>query len=371
MRDMNTNTPPTVSPDVRRASRVVLAWTAFIVAAGLLATSLVMVDETELVIVERLGNIVAVYDRPRDRGLHVKWPWPLETVRRFDRRVQLFDPPGRELFTRDKKNITADAYICWQIAETPDESAAPLAERPVVRFFRSLGSIDVAEQRLDSRVRSILSAELGQVELGQLFSVSDSEQGPAANEPGRLERISDAMHRQMRQRPDEAEPLAARWGLDVVDARIQRINLPEGNRPAVYERMRSERRKIADQYRSAGLAENRVIRSQADRQASAVLAKAKADAERIRGEGEAEAIRVLNQAHALDPELSRVLQTLDAYRKVLGTKTTLVLSASSNLFKLLTDGVPPLSAPPSPPVSPTAPGERVSGSPVPRAEGMP
>ena len=109
--------------------------------------------------------------------------------------------------------------------------------------------------------------------------------------------------------------------------------------------MKSERKKIADRYRSAGMADNQMIRSQADRQYNEILARTKADAERIRGTAEAEAVRILNAAHAQDPEFYTVITTLDAYRKILNEKTTLVLSASSSLLKMLTEGVPPLKPP--------------------------
>lgn len=321
-------------------------------------TSVVMVDETEYVIVERLGEIVAVYDRPADRGLKVKLPWPIDVVRRFDRRVQLFDPPGREIFTQDKKNITVDAYVCWKIAEPPEEASNALESRPIVRFFRGLGTLDVAEARLDSRIRSTVSTEIGRVELSDLLSSTGSDVGPNEGDSGRLDALAAKIRQQVRQRDEERQSLAERLGVDIVDVRIKRLNFPTGNQQAVFERMRSERRKIADRYRSAGLAENTVIRSRADLQYNEILAKARRDAEQIRGAAEAEAIAILNQAHSQDPEFYRVMRTLDVYRKILNERTTLVLSASSQLLKLLTEGISDSdsSASPSPPASP---GEKV------------
>src|SRR6185436_14828204 len=127
---------------------------------------------------------------------------------------------------------------------------------------------------------------------------------------------------------------------ELVDLRIKRINLPEGNRQAVYERMRTERERIAERYRSAGLAERTRIESQARRQSDELLARADADAERIKGAGEAEAIRILNQAHAEDPEFYEFQRTLATYAKILNDRTTLVLSSGSRLFRLLIEGVP-------------------------------
>jgi modulator of FtsH protease HflC len=312
---------------------------------------IVFVDETEYVIVERFGRIVAVYDRPVQRGLQFKNPWPAETVRRFDRRLQLLSPAGREAFTRDRKNVTVEAYVAWRIADGATGATLleplPLLERPVVRFFRSLGGIEVAEARLTSRLQSILTEKVGRAELTELLTASDSEAGPAEG-TSPLEKISADIQRELKQRIDEADSLRDRLGIEIVDVRIRRLNLPTGNMQAVFERMRSERQKIAERYRSAGLAENRMIRSQADRQAGELLAKANAEAERIRGEGDAEAIRILNQAYARDPEFAGVLQTLDAYKHILNERTTLVLSASNSLLKLLVEGVPTHPEPPRP-----------------------
>ncbi|MBS0264823.1 MAG: protease modulator HflC [Planctomycetes bacterium] len=329
-----------------------------------IVTSVLFVDETEFVIVETLGRIVAVYDRVdpsrSDRGLHLKFPWPVGTVRRFDRRQQLFDPPGREMFTRDKKNVTVSSYLCWKIADPP-AGEVPLLERPVVKFFQGLGTIETAESRLEARVRSALEIELGQVELLQLLHVGTTDGGPDGDSP--LGQISRSALDQLRGQV-EAESSTSRLGIELVDLRIKRINLPEGNRQAVYERMRTERERIAERYRSAGLAEKSRIESQARRQSDELLARAEADAERIRGEGEADAIRILNRAHAQDPEFYEFQRTLATYSRVLSDKTTLVLSSGSRLFKLLTEGVPPPSVKPVEPTARKELPEEPSDSPV-------
>ncbi len=322
---------------LRRAGLVVL----FMVLASAVGSSIVQVDETELVLVERLGHISAVYDRPEDRGLHFKWPWPIGAARRFDARVQLFDPPGREIFTRDKKNITVETFVCWRIGQSGSNQS-------VVTFFRSLGSHEAAAARLESRLRSIVATRVGQLELSNLLRVDDPEAGPSGLKAGVLEDLSREIREQLQQGRADGEPLLERLGIEIVDARIKRINFPLGNQQAVFERMKSERQKIADRYRSAGLAESTVIRSHADRQSAELIAKADADAERIRGEAEAESTAILNQAHAADPEFYRTMRTLDAYRTILNDKTTLVLSASSSMLKMLTEGVPDAATPTKP-----------------------
>ena len=315
------------------------------VLIAVVTSCIVFVDETECVISERLGKISAVYDREQDRGIHFKLPWPFEVVRRFDRRTQLFDPYGREVFTKDKKNITVDTFVCWKIAE-PNAESAELSSRPVVRFFRALGSTELAESRLDSRVRSILSTQIGQVELDKLFQIQDSEAGLLNREDGLLKKLSNSVRDLVIQRPSETESIEERLGIEIVDVRIKRLNFPSGNQQAVFERMKSERQKIAERYRSAGSAESQVIRSNADRQYNEILARAKADAERIRGEADAESIAILNAAHSQDRQLYHTLRTLDSYEKIINERTTLVLSADSNLLKLLTDGLGELNTVP-------------------------
>src|SRR5262245_8927392 len=337
----------TVSTPLRRR----VGWLLGLALAALVvATSVVFVDETEFVLVETLGRIVAVHDRARptnsDRGPHFKLPWPIATVRRFDRRQQLFDPAGREIFTRDKKNITVSSYLCWRIAEPPPGDT-PLLERPVVKFFRGLGNSATAEARLEARVRSALEVEFGRVELTDLLRVETPEGGP-----GHRSRLAEVSAQALQNLQGSAGPESPRdrLGIELVDLRIKRINLPEGNRMAGYERRRTERERIAEQYRSAGLAEKARIESQARLQSDKLLALAEAEAERTRGEGEAEAIRILNAAHARDPEFYEFQRTLATYTKILSERTTLVLSSGSRLFKLLTDGVP------EPPARGEAPG---------------
>jgi modulator of FtsH protease HflC len=297
-----------------------------------LSSCALFVGETEVVVVSRLGEINAIYDRPDDRGLQLKLPWPIDRPRRFDRRIQVFDPQAREMFTRDKKNITIDAFVAWRIAEGPE--TADDGPRPVEHFMKSVGSPDVAAAQLETRVRGTLAARMVEVELSELMQVADPASPPSSS------KVSlESLNKELR---DDVRQEFVAMGIDVVDVRIKRISFPSSTQQAVFERMKSERQKIADRYRSEGLAQNTVIRSQADRQYSQIISKADAEAVRIRGEGEAAALAILNKAHAKDPDFYRVLKTLDSYESVLNEKTTLVLSASSNLMKMLVTGVPEL-----------------------------
>jgi len=331
---------PSASPRPHRAGR----WILGAILLGLLFSMIVFVDETESVVIARFGRIVAVYDRPELRGLQFKWPWPLETARRFDRRLQILTPAGREAFTRDRKNVTVEAYIVWRIGVGNAQSPHV---HPVIPFLQSFGSFEVAEARLATRLQSILTEQIGRRELGDLVQAASSEAGPP-EDSGALAEVSRRIREELNQRSDESDSILARYGIEIVDVRIRRLNLPAGNMRAVFERMRSERQKIAERYRSVGMAENRMIRSRADRQAGELLARAQAEAERIRGAGEAEALKILNEAHARDPEFAMTLQTLETYQKIFNERTTLVLSASSRLLRLLVDGIPSAESEPRP-----------------------
>jgi membrane protease subunit HflC len=338
--------PPAMSTPLagrpsHRSPGLIGKWLLGLAVILLLPTTVVFVDETEFVIVERLGRIVAVYDRADDRGWQWKAPWPIDAVRRFDRRVQLLTPPGREVFTADRKNLVVEPFVCWRIAESPAD-AGPLADRPVVRFFRSLQTPAAAESRLATRLQSVLTTEFGRRPMNELLVVRDAVDDATV---GPLEQLAAAIRSSVQQQPDELESWTGRLGIVIDSLALRRINLPAGNQQAVYERMRSERQRMAERYRSAGQAESVLIRSQAERLAGEALARAKADADRIRAAGEAEALRTLNAAYAQDPEFAQRLAMLDAYRQMLTQQTTLVMSADSPLWKLLTSAGTSSSSP--------------------------
>jgi len=356
---MNDNATTPINGNRTSRTRVPLTLVGLAIACGLVGSSCTFVDESEWVLVERLGQIVRVLDRPADRGLNWKLPWPIETVRPFDARTQIFDPPGGEMVTADKKNITVDAFLCWRIAspETATDTSAEAdpnwSARPLYRFFTVLGNTRTAQVRLSEHVLPALRTRLGETEFDRLVDVVGSESGPEKTDAGRLVTIPQAV------RDDLAQLVHDRYGIELIDVRIKRLNFPQQNQVAVYERMKTERKKIAEQYRSDGLAENTKIKSQADLQYSQILANARREAELIRAEADAESLSILNQAHRSDVEFYRFTRTLESYRRILNDRTTLVLSGSSELLKLLTRGVP-TTPPANSPTSPATPATSTS-----------
>jgi membrane protease subunit HflC len=272
-----------------------------------LVRSVVIVDQTESVIITEFGRPVRPIERP---GLHFKWPY--QSARAFDRRLQIDTPPAREMLTKDKKNLEVAWYVSWRIAE-------------VDRFLRTVRTLADASARLEDMTASVLAAEMGGHELGALVTVSERS-------------ALGAMMGSVRNRI--AEQALGEYGLEVVDVRLGRLNYPEEVRSAVFEQIRSERQRVAATIRAEGESQARVIRSAADRERSALLARAEADAARLIGEGEAEAARIANGAHAADPAFYQFQKTLETYRAALDARTTLVLSADSSFLRLLSQGVP-------------------------------
>ncbi len=279
-------------------------------AGFLLWRSVVIVDETEFVLVTDWGRTVAVYGvEAGESGPHPKLPWQAAT--RVDRRIRVFDPPPREAITGDKRNLEVAPYATWRVAD-------PL------RFVAASGSIAGAEARLSERISSALSDALGRRDLASLASID-----PAV---WKLDALT-------------AEVLAAvapqakgELGVEILDVRLRRFNHPVEVRPAVFDLIRAERKQVAERLRAEGEARFQALRGQAERERDAILARGDAEAERIAGRGEAEATRILNGAHGRDPRFYEFVRSLETYRAILDDRATLILSADSPLLRLLNQG---------------------------------
>ena len=293
-----------------RFRRTMLILIVLAVISTVAVRSFVVVDETQYVLVTDFGRIVAVYgDRPGEAGLHLKWPWQASLA--IDRRLQVFDPMPREVITGDKRNLEVGSYVVWRVGDPS-------------RFVRSAATLDAAEARLDERVSAALSNAIGRRPLASLASTDAAVWQLDALTGEVLAAVA----------PQARDEL----GVEVVDVRLRRFNHPVEVRPAVFELIRSERRQVAATLRAEGEAQYQTLTSQADRQRDTILAEADAEAERIRGQGDAEATRLFNEAHARDPKFYEFVRTLESYRAILDEKATVVLSSSSPLLKLLTQG---------------------------------
>jgi membrane protease subunit HflC len=322
-----------------------------VIAAAVLFRTVFFVDETEYVYLTQFGKPLRLYTQA---GLEVKWPY--QSLRRFDRRLQMYEPPAREILTQDKENLTFAWFVCWRIpsreflkerlgggkeSEISERLIDEELEKHVQRFLQSLGTVAAAESRLEERIQAALAAEIGRTEFAQLVSL----------EPGQVEidALTDRVASAVR------DAAAEQFGIEVVDVRLTRFNYPEAVKPAVYAEIRSERERVAVQYRAEGASEKTKIESLAALQRDQLLAEARREAASIRGQAEAKAIEISNAAHGKDPEFYELLKTLQTYESILDEETTVVLSADSPLLKLLTRGLPELKeAPTETPDTPAA-----------------
>jgi membrane protease subunit HflC len=319
----------------------------------LLTTCVFTVDRAEYVYVTQFGRHLYTLDGATEAGLHVKWPWPVQSVQRFDQRLQAFDLPGAELLTHDPKGrtidrtITVDAYVCWRIA----------GKDSVDRFIRTVGTPDRAQKILGQRVSSRLGAEIGNLSLDDLVSVA-----PAAAVEERMERLRRRLLRGDQSPKGDAggteslqELARDAYGVDLVDVRLRRFNHPPQVRDAIFDRIRSERNKKVADYQSEGAKLAEDIKSLAEREARDILTEARGQEQRLRKEAEVKADAIRNQAHARDREFYAFLQKLEAYKSMLGdSKDVLLLSSKHELFDLLlkpprangpTQQAPPLVSP--------------------------
>jgi membrane protease subunit HflC len=316
-------------------------------------TSFFAVDRTEFAYVTQFGRHVATYDGATDAGLHLKLPWPIQSVQRLDHRLQIFDLAGAELLTHDPKGMTIDktltisAYVCWRIA----------GAKGVDCFIRTVGTPDRAEVILGQQINSRLGAVIGNMELDDLISVAPGQQVKE-----RMDRLNQRLlgnGRPLRESPSGEslkETAKETYGIDLVDIRLRRFNYPPQVRDAIFDRIRSERQKKAADYQSEGAQLAEDIKSQAEYEARTILADARAAEQKLKGEADAKADQIRNQAQSKDVGFYTFLRKLDEYQRILGDKkTVLLLSSHRELFDLLFKPPSPENptAPPKPPAAAT------------------
>ena len=248
--------------------------------------------------VVQLGEPVRVVREP---GLYWKIPF-IQQVTYFDRRLLDYDASSKDILTIDKQQLSVDNYSRWRIAD-------PL------QFYRTVRDERGAQSRLDDIVYSDLRETLGRHTLREI--------------------VSDKRDQLMADVTARSAEKAKVYGIEVVDVRIKRADLPEKNEQTVFGRMRSERERQAKKFRAEGDEEARKIRSESDKQVQILLADATQQAEVIRGEGDANATRVFAEAYGRDPDFYAFQRTLEAYRSALTTGTTVILSPKSEFFRFL------------------------------------
>jgi membrane protease subunit HflC len=266
--------------------------------------ALFVVDQRQNVIVFRLGEVVRVVKEP---GLYAKIPL-LDNVRYFDTRILTIDSAEPERFlTSEKKNVLVDLFVKWRIID-------------VRNYYVSVGGDEArARTRLLQTINDSLRAEFGNRTVHEVVS-------------GERDKIMELM----RQRANED---AQKIGVQVLDVRMKRVDLPQEVSESVYRRMEAERKRVANELRSTGAAESEKIRADADRQREVILAQAYRDAQRVKGEGDARATAIHAAAYQANPEFFSFYRSIEAYKQSFKNKSDeLVLEPSSEFFRYLRSG---------------------------------
>jgi membrane protease subunit HflC len=262
------------------------------------ASPLFVVDVIQTAIVVQLGKPIRTVTEP---GLYVKVPFAQE-VTYFDKRLLDYDSDAQDVITQDKKTLLLDNFAKWSIID-------PL------KVYQNFQSQRGALQRLHDIIYSELRVELGRHDL--------------------LEIVSTARADLMRVVTQRANEKASAYGITIQDVRIKRADLPQENEKTVFQRMQAEREQQAKQYRAEGAEEAQKIRSDAEKDKEILLAEAYKESEEIRGAGDAKAFRIYADAYRQDPKFFDFTRSMEAYKKSLDDKTTLVLSPDSEFFHYL------------------------------------
>jgi len=280
---------------------------AGIALAALVITSMAMftVDQRQFAIVLQLGEIKDVVKEP---GLRFKWPL-IQNVRFFERRIMTFESPEPERFiTSEKKNVLVDAFVKWRIID------------PRLYYISVSGDETRAQIRIAQTVNAGLREEFGKRTVHEVVS-------------GQREDIMEQMR-------SKADADTRKIGVQIIDVRLKRVDLPTEVSESVYRRMEAERKRVANELRSQGAAEAERIRADADRQREIIIAEAYRDAQKLKGEGDAKATAIYAHAFGRNPEFYSFYRSLEAYRQSFRNKSDMmVLEPSSDFFKSMRGGV--------------------------------
>ena len=272
-----------------------------LVVVVVLSASMFTVDQRQNAMVFQLGEVVSVKTKP---GLYFKLPL-VQNVRYFDTRILTLDSADPERFiTSEKKNVLVDSFIKWRVIDAR-------------QFYVSVGGDETRAQiRLNQTVNDGLRAEFGKRTINEVVS-------------GRREEIMNIIR-------TKADSDARKIGVQVVDVRIKRVDLPETVSENVYRRMEAERKQVANELRSTGAAEAEKIKADADKQKDVIVAEAYRDAQRVKGEGDAKASAVYAGAYGKNAEFYAFYRSMQAYRDSFKSKSdVMVLAPSADFFKYM------------------------------------
>ena len=281
-------------------NRLVTLFVAGFIALMLLSSTVFVVDQRRFAIVFALGQVRDVITEP---GLHFKLPPPFQNVIYLDKRILTLDTPDADRFiTAEKKNILVDAFVKWRIVD------------PRLYFVSFSGDETRARDRMSQIIKAALNDEITKRTVREVIS-------------GERGRVMEAVKAKV---VDEAKEI----GVGVVDVRLKRVDYIDQINNSVYERMKAERVRVANELRSTGAAESEQIRADADRQRTVIIAEAFREAEKIKGDGDAKATAIYADSFGKNPEFARYYRSLEAYRATFKNRgDVMVVDPNSEFFK--------------------------------------
>lgn len=282
---------------------LVVTLTIVFAVAVILFANVYIVKESEYAVVRQFGEVVKF---ERDPGIKMKVPF-IQSVTTLPKNQLTYNISEEEINTKDKKRIIIDNYAVWRITD-------PKA------LISNAGTLTKAESRMEEFIYSVIRTELGQLRYDEIINDENSSRGSLNDRV--TERVNELL-------------LNDKYGIEVVDVRIRRTDLPAENEQSVFTRMVSERQSTAQLYLSEGDADKRRIEAQTDREVQEMLAKVNKEAALIQAEGEAEAAKIYNSSFSKDPEFYSLYRTLESYKKTVGEDTVIILPSTSPYAKLL------------------------------------
>jgi membrane protease subunit HflC len=282
------------------SKRLVIAGLSVIAAIIVLSGSLFIVREGEYKVVLKFGEAVRFIEEP---GIKMKIPF-IESVTYLPKYQMVYDSKPTPILTKDKKPIVVDNYTVWRINDPQ-------------KFLRKFQSVNYSQERIDAAVYSTVRRKLSEIDYGNIISENTSRGDLTAQ-------ITNEVREGMEQN-----------GIEIIDVRIKRTDLPEENKQSVYSRMVSDRQSIAARYLSEGDEESRKITSKADRAATELIAQAQADAKKILADGEQQAAKIYNDAYGKNPEFYKLYRTLESYVVTFQGEPVIMLPIDSDYTKIL------------------------------------
>lgn len=289
--------------DAKKFVKPAIILTGLFVALIILIANVFVVKENEYKIVRQFGEIKHIYSEP---GIHMKIPF-IQGVTSLPKHQMIYNFSEEEINTRDKRRIIVDNYAVWRIND-------------VRKMVNNAGNLVNAESRMEEFIYSVVRTELGQLNYNEIINDENSSRGS----------LNDTVTARVNELLEKDN-----YGIEVVDVRMKRTDLPQENEQAVFNDMISEREKMAQKYLSEGDADKRSIEATTDRTVQEMLAKAKKDAALKRADGESEAAKIYNQSFSKDPEFYELFRTLESYKKTIGEDTVIILPSDSPYARIL------------------------------------